>query len=147
MQLSSSLQVIETIENEPTKFGIFTSDHRLHLKTTGGDAKMQWVNALSIAMQNLLKEEEAARVRSLSVATRLRSAVKKDDISRDLKEKAVRSIRSSPFLPRRPNSPFSSHRINIIPPRPDSPANPPQLITVSNREIGTKERRVEEGVR
>lgn len=122
------------MESEPCKFGVFTSDHRIHLKAPTAPIKAQWVRSLRIAAQSCQEEEEAARIRSLTMATRLRSTLR-DDVTQDLKSKGGRQIRNSPFigrrpnspfLPRRPSSPFSSHRIIMAAAaaedRPPSPA-------------------------
>ena len=145
LQLTSGVQIIDNMESEPCKFGVFTSDHRIHLKAPTAVIKGQWVRALRIAAQSCQEEEEAARVRSLTMAARLRSTLR-DDVTLDLKGKGgARQVRNSPFigrrpnspfLPRRPSSPFSSHRIIMATAaaaaedRPPSPAVVMEMVCV-----------------
>lgn len=103
--------MLEFIEGEPFKFAFFTSDHRMHLKASTLDVKQKWLKYLKIAIQKHVDEEEN-KLRSLSMSSaRMRSnAVHTGDaVARDLTTKP----QSSPFLPRRPSSPFSKTRINL----------------------------------
>ena len=104
------------MESEPCKFGVITSDHRIHLKAPTPVIKGHWVHALKIAAQTCHEEEEAARIRSLTMATRLHSTLR-DDVTQDLKSKGGRQVQ---------NSPFSSERIIMAAAttedRPPSPA-------------------------
>lgn len=110
----------------------------MHLKANSLDTKHKWIKCLKASIQKHIDEEEN-KIRSLSVShTRLRSnaVLTGDAVARDLSE---RSHSSSPFLPRRPNSPFSTTRINLH--YKDTSSSPPpvafervsDIITVNAR--------------
>lgn len=108
--LTAGVQVVEFLENEPCKFALFTSDHRIHLRASSVDIKQAWIKSLRTAIHKHV-EEEAVRLRSMT-ESRIRSntMVTNDIVARDLRDKI--SPGRSP-TPRRPSSPFTKARINV----------------------------------
>uniref|UniRef100_A0A1X7TP97 Uncharacterized protein n=1 Tax=Amphimedon queenslandica TaxID=400682 RepID=A0A1X7TP97_AMPQE len=107
--LTSGVQIIENIDGEPLKFAFFTVDHRMHLKCSSIDVKKSWVRFMKSSIQKHIEEKDS-KLRSLSISgNRLRSnaVCTSDALAKDL------SLQSSPYLPRRPSSPFSKTRIDL----------------------------------
>ena len=81
----------------------------MHLKCSSIDIKKSWVKFMKSTIQKHIEEKES-KLRSLSISgNRLRSnaVCTSDALAKDL------SLQSSPYLPRRPSSPFSKTRIDM----------------------------------
>ncbi len=109
--------MLEFIEGEQCKFALFTSDHRMHFRAPSIQTKQRWIKAIRIGVHkhHIEEEEKTARVRSMTETNRLRSntMLTADKLATDLRER-----KRSPIplynTPRRPSSPFSKSRVNVI---------------------------------
>lgn len=104
--------MIELIEGEPLKFALFTSDHRMHLKSASLESKKIWLKFMKSSIEKHIGDEDK-KLRSVSVTNgraRSNAVCTNDSVAQDLSGKV---IESSPYLPRRPSSPFSKTRINV----------------------------------
>lgn len=108
------MQVLEFLEGEPCKFALFTSDHRMHFRATAIESKQRWVKALRMAIHKHIEEEDMMRVRSMTETNRKRSntILMSDKAAVDLRGVKHRPLASA--VPRRPSSPFSKSRVNVI---------------------------------
>ena len=81
----------------------------MHLKCSSIDVKKSWVRFMKSSIQKHIEEKES-KLRSLSTSgnrSRSNAVCTSDALAKDL------SLQSSPFLPRRPSSPFSKTRIDL----------------------------------